>query len=75
MERDLQFLKFLTGAPVYKERHPNLFERLQQFGQQADEMEQALRALEPDQQDALLEFENRLNIWKAGIYEFLESSI
>ncbi len=75
MERDLQFIYFLLSAPVYKGKSPNLFERLQQYGSQAGEMEEALRQLDPGQREALLEFENRLIDWKAEVYEFLESKI
>jgi hypothetical protein len=75
MERDLQFIYFLLGAPVYKGQSPNLYERLKQYGTQAGEMEEYLRELEPGQREALLEFETRLMDWKAGVYEFLESKM
>lgn len=75
MERDLQFIYFLLGAPVYKGQSPNLYERLQQYGAQAGELEENLRQLDPGQQEALLEFESRLMDWKAGVYEFLESKM
>lgn len=75
MERDLQFIYFLLGAPVYKGQSPNLYERLQQYGSQAGELEETLRQLQPAQKDALLEFETRLMDWKAGVYEFLESKM
>ena len=75
MERDLQFIYFLLGAPVYRGRSPNLYERLQQYGAQAGKMEEDLRRLEPGQQEALLDFESRLMDWKAGVYEFLESKL
>ena len=75
MERDLQFIYFLLTAPVYKGQSPNLYERLQQYGAQAGEMEESLKLLGPGQEDALLEFETRLMDWKAGVYEFLESKM
>ena len=75
MERDLQFIYFLLNAPVYKGQSPNLYERLQQYGAQAGEMEETLRQLGPEQEEALLEFETQLMDWKAGVYEFLESKI
>jgi hypothetical protein len=75
MERDLQFIYFLLGAPVYRGQTPNLYERLQQFGTQARELEEDLRQLGPAKESALLEFESRLMDWKAGVYEFLESKI
>ena len=75
MERDLQFIYFLLGAPVYKGQSPNLYERLQQYAAQAGELEEDLRRLEPGQEAALLEFEGQLMDWKAGVYEFLESKI
>jgi len=75
MVRDLQFIYFLLGASIYKGQSPNLFERLQQYGSQAGEMEETLRLLGPEQEDALMEFETQLMDWKAGVYEFLESKI
>ena len=75
MERDLQFIYFLLGAPVYRGQSPNLYERLQQYGAQAGAMEEDLRQLGPGQEEALLEFESGLMDWKAGVYEFLESKI
>lgn len=75
MERDLQFIYFLLGAPVYKGQSPNLYERLQQYGAQAGAMQEDLRQLGPGQEEALLEFESGLMDWKAGVYEFLESKI
>jgi hypothetical protein len=75
MERDLQFIYFLLNAPVYKGQSPNLYERLQQYGTQAAEMEETLRQLGPEQEQALLDFEVRLMDWKAGVYEFLESKM
>ncbi|MFZ9003465.1 MAG: hypothetical protein ACO20F_06755 [Robiginitalea sp.] len=75
MERDLKFIYFLLGAPLYKGRSPNLYERLQQYGAQAGAMEEDLRRLGPGQEEALLDFESRLMDWKAGVYEFLESKI
>ena len=75
MERDLQFIYFLLGAPIYKGQSPNLYERLQQYGSQAGELEESLRQLGPGQEDALLEFERQLMDWKAGVYEFLESKM
>jgi hypothetical protein len=75
MERDLQFIYFLLNAPVYKGRSPNLYERLQQYGTQAGEMEENLRQIGAGQEEALLEFEIKLMDWKAGVYEFLESKM
>lgn len=75
MERDLQFIYFLLNAPVFKGKSPNLYERLQQYGAQAGEMEERLRLLGPEQEAALMEFEIQLADWKAGVYEFLESKI
>ena len=75
MERDLQFLYFLFGSPVYKGSSPNLFERLQQYRQDAGVLEEALRGLDPGQEEALVDLELRLNQWKAEVYEFLEGAI
>lgn len=75
MERDLQFIYFLLGAPVYKGETPNLYERLQQYGAQAGKMEEDLRQLDSGREEALLEFESRLMAWKAEVYEFLESKL
>jgi hypothetical protein len=75
MERDLQFLYFLFGSSVYKGSRPNLFERLRKYGKEAGDMEEALRNLDPGQEEALRDFELRLNQWKTEVYEFLESTI
>ena len=75
MERDLQFIYFLLNAPVYKGQSPNLYERLQQYGAQAGDMEERLRQLGPEQEAALRAFEIEMADWKAGVYEFLESKI
>ncbi len=75
MERDLQFIYFLLGAPVYKGQAPNLYERLRQYGTQAGDLEERLRQLDPAREGPLLEFEKELIDWKAGLYEFLESKM
>ena len=75
MERDLQFIYFLLGAPVYKGQTPNLYERLRQYGAQAGDLEERLRQLDPAREETLLEFEEELSDWKARVYEFLESKM
>ena len=75
MKGDLQFLRFLLRAPVYSGQRPNLYERLNQYRLEAGSLQEALDVLQPDQHGALLAFEARLNAWKAGVYEFLESAI
>ncbi|MDM9630710.1 hypothetical protein [Robiginitalea aurantiaca] len=73
MERDLQFLYFLVKAPVYQKQRPNLYERLMEYADQAGELEEELRRLDSGSKGELEVFEKKCNLWKSGLYEFLES--
>lgn len=73
MERDLQFLYFLLKAPIYQKQSPNLYERLREYADQAGELEEQLRQLGADSKGKFEVFERQFNMWKSGLYEFLES--
>jgi hypothetical protein len=75
MERDLQFLYFLLRAPIYQKQSPNLYERLREFGSQAGELEESLRQSDWEREGELEVLEEKVNTWKSGLYEFLESKI
>ena len=75
MARDLQFLFFLLNASIYQKQRPNLYERLREYSNQAGALEVELHQVDSDRKDALDTYESKLNIWKAGLYEFLESML
>jgi hypothetical protein len=73
--RDLQFIFFLLNAPIYQKQRPNLYERLREYSTQAGALEAELYHLDPDKGVALEDYERKLNTWKSGLYEFLESML
>lgn len=75
MARDLQFVFFLLNAPIYQQQKPNLYERLREYSMQAGALETELQHLDTDGGTALEDYERKLNSWKSGIYEFLESTL
>jgi hypothetical protein len=75
MERDLQFLYFLLNASIYKKQSPNLYERLRQYSSEAGAFEVELRQLDSTDSKGLEDMEKRMQEWKRGLYEFLESML
>jgi len=73
--RDLQFIFFLLNAPIYQKQRPNLYERLRKYSTQAGALETELQHLDSDKGITLEDFERKLNTWKSGLYEFLESML
>lgn len=75
MARDLQFIFFLLNAPIYQKQRPNLYERLREYSMQAGALETELQHLDIDAGTALEDYERKLESWKSGLYEFLESML
>ena len=73
--RDLQFIFFLLNAPIYQKQRPNLYERLREYSTQAGALEAELHHLDSGKGTALEDYERKLNTWKSGLYEFLESML
>jgi len=75
IERDLQFIFFLLNAPIYQKQRPNLYERLREYSTQAGALEAELHRLDSGLGGPLEDYERKLNTWKSGLYEFLESML
>ena len=75
IERDLQFISFLLNAPIYQKQRPNLYERLREYSTQAKALEAELHHLDAGTGTPLGDYERKLNTWKSGLYEFLESML
>lgn len=75
IERDLQFIFFLLNAPIYQKQRPNLYERLREYSTQAKALEAELHQLDAGTGAPLGDYEKKLNTWKSGLYEFLESML
>ena len=75
IERDLQFISFLLNAPIYQKQRPNLYERLREYSTQAKALESELQHLDSVTGAPLGDYERKLNTWKSGLYEFLESML
>lgn len=75
IERDLQFIFFLLNAPIYQKQRPNLYERLREYSTQAKALEAELHHLDAVTGAPLEDYEGKLNAWKSGLYEFLESML
>jgi hypothetical protein len=75
IERDLQFIFFLLNAPIYQKQRPNLYERLREYSTQAKALEAELHHLDAGTGAPLGDYENKLNAWKSGLYEYLESML
>ena len=73
--RDLQFIFFLLNAPIYQKQRPNLYERLREYSTQAGALETELHHLDAGTGTPLEDYERKLNTWKSGLYEFLESML
>ncbi|MGA9238310.1 hypothetical protein [Robiginitalea sp.] len=75
IERDLQFIFFLLNAPIYQKQRPNLYERLREYSTQAGALEAEINHLDKGVGNNLENYERKLNTWKSGLYEFLESML
>ncbi len=75
MNRDLEFITRLLGAPIYKGQSPNLFERLQEFRTEVAALQNSLGEIDSNQPGELQRFEKHFSQWKHGVYEFVESNL
>lgn len=72
---EMTVLRQLLGRPLFEDRTPNAFERLQEYQGQITEFLDELKQLSFEQAAAWNGLENRWDRWKTTLYEYLDAKL